>query len=52
MDCYRVQLMVHGRSIARRCDSETPLAEITEWMRSESGTVEADADQAAIERDS
>jgi len=46
--CYRVQLMVHGRRIARRFDSDTPLAEITEWMRSESGTVKADTEQAAI----
>jgi len=46
--CYRVQLMVRGQRIARRFDSDTPLAEISDWIRSESGTVKADAAQAAV----
>jgi hypothetical protein len=46
--CYRVQLMVRGQRIARRFDSDTLLAEISDWIRSESGTVKADADQAAV----
>jgi len=46
--CYRVHLMVHGQRIGRRFDSDTPLADITEWMRLESGTVKADVEQAGI----
>jgi site-specific recombinase XerD len=46
--CYRVQLMVRGQRLARRFDSDTPLAEISDWIRVESGTVKADVDQAAV----
>ncbi len=46
--CYRVQLMVRAQRIARRFESDTPLGEITDWMRSESGTVKADVDRAAV----
>jgi site-specific recombinase XerD len=46
--CYRVQLMVRGQRIARRFDSATPLAEITDWIRSESGSVKADVEQAPV----
>ena len=46
--CYRVHLMVHGQRIGRRFESDTPLADITEWMRLESGTVKADVEQAGV----
>jgi len=46
--CYRVQLMVRGQRIARRFDSATPLAEITDGIRSESGTVKADVEQVPV----
>ena len=35
--------MVHGQRIRQRFDAETPLSDISDWVRSQRGTVKADA---------
>lgn len=46
--CYRVFLMVHGQRIAQRFPPETPLTEISDWIRAQRATVKDDAAERAV----
>ena len=37
--CYRVELMVHGQRIRQRFEAETPLSEISDWIRQQRASV-------------
>ena len=37
--CYRVELMVHGQRIRQRFEPETPLSEISDWIREQRASV-------------
>lgn len=46
--CYRVFLMVHGQRIAQRFPADTPLSELTEWIRAQGAIVKGDAAERAV----
>jgi integrase len=37
--CYRVELMVHGQRIRQRFEPETPLSEVSDWIRAQRASV-------------
>lgn len=46
--CYRVLLMVHGQRIAHRFPSDTPLAQISDWIRAQRASVKERAGNVAV----